>query len=437
MGRLMEVPAIAARTPGGYRDPEISALAVNALLAMGQIDPACQISDNQAEARAAAYWLQVRAFCLAHAGNIAGAELTAELATNADPSDKHFLRRLGRMTTPPKKSETVSVQKALDLALVEAAKDAPELEDLPIALQFGLINRPRPAQLELLLSTFALGTISEAQLVDQMLAQTSDLLAAPEPDADGNLLSPIEVELMALKHAQAQKGQQKMASLFALGRAANEPAIRAQALAQLPDLAKNWSQWLALHRLVSEELRYLPVQEDFAKFAPIFARASLLVGNTEQARQWIQILPVSSDEPGDFGPALRAIGGRTILDEEQMMARMGGPGKDKKQVLIDLLALTALREPLPAKYRQWVSKQSTLEQNSCDHGQGTALRQSARAGAIAETIFRAADLARNEGSNHLPIQCSALIVEALHSVGLEHEARLLAAEWMLSDQFSR
>jgi len=440
-GRLLAVTQITARSPGGIRQPETAALAVNAFLARGQIDQACAISKAQIEARAASYWLQLRAFCLAMDGNIAGAELTAELAGTADPDDGSFVKQINRLTSAPDKPINVTVHSALELAVSEAAHDTISTQDLPLNLAVALGLRQDPDTLQVLIDAYAMGAVSTKPVIQKLLDRAA-ALQTPSTEAQENTPTDIDVEIPSplkreqalLEQAQTAIGADRLALLLALGRGADTTQIRAKALALILEEKSDYLHWLARHRLVIDEIRYIPLDPEYADVAPDFARAALISGDRELARQWIQISEPKAIASHALDIGLQIIGGRIRMDEISMHDRMSGTEKQRLQALDHLMILMALDEPLPAQYRQWVSRQPNKAPNECDSNRLLALDQSAKARATAETILRAADWVRSDGFDTLSAQCSLIIVSSLQRVGLQTEARGAALEWLFSQQ---
>jgi hypothetical protein len=79
-GRAEPVHTLMSRTPRTSESPALSRLYAETAFALGRRDEGCRIADTLLNGRETAYWLRVRAACQAFAGNIAAAELSAELA---------------------------------------------------------------------------------------------------------------------------------------------------------------------------------------------------------------------------------------------------------------------------------------------------------------------------------------------------------------------
>lgn len=439
LGKLHETGEIAARSPRGYHDPQTALFAVNSLLALGQPEPACTIANQLNEARSAPFWLKVRAFCMAKAGNIAGAELIAGLVVEANPENAGFLTRINRLTTPSSQPETVTVQTALELAMVEAAKDIVSPDDLPFVLQAALARRADTRSLGFAFDSFVAGAVSVPDMAEILISHASQMELPLETNSDAQTiqpLSPFEQDLQRLKWAKSQNGMDRLALLFSLGRSANDANLRADALAVLLQPGEHLRDWLALHRLAIEEIRYLPLDQNLAQIAPVFVQASLLANDFELARKWSKIMQPEILEAWAFDLPFRIVNPATKRIKDVALPSTDSEA-EQFQLASELMALHALGHPLDPIARQWLSSRANINEAQCPLGKQIALASSAKAGALAETILRIADLMGNSGFDGLPNSCNTGIVSALQELGLAHEARLAAMEWTFGNRFHK
>ncbi len=438
-GKLHETGEIAARSPRGYHDPQTALFAVNTLLALGQPEPACTIANQLSEARSAPFWLKIRAFCMAKAGNMTGAELIAGLVVEADPENAGFLKRINRLTTSPAQPETVQVQTALELALVEAAGDMVSSDELPFVLQAALAERDGEQSLHFAFESFVTGAISVPNMAELLVAHAAQLEVPVKTNSDTDDIqpqSPFEQDLQRLKWAKSRTGLDQLALLFSLGRSANDANLRADALAVLLQPENNLRQWLALHRLAIEEIRYLPLDQNLVQVAPVFIRASLLAGDFELASNWSKIIEPEMLTAWAFDLPFRMANPTTGSIKNTVLLEKDSE-KKQFQLASDLMALHALDHQLDPTTRQWLSSHANAEEAQCPLGKQIALTSSAKTGAIAETILRIADLMGDSGFDGLPNSCNTRIVSALQELGLSHEARLAALEWTISNRFHK
>lgn len=439
LGHLAAVTQIAALSPGGHRDPELTAITIKALLALNRPHEACDIAAQLTEARGAAFWLQLRAFCLAARGNIAGAELTAELALSADPGSGSFLSSINRITTPDETPMTASPGTALELAMILMAKDTILSQNLTLALQAGVGGQKDLEMIEVLFGSFIYGAVSVGEMYERLLGH-ADQLENPNPvDLTDSTHEPIlafERELDQLKTASSRTGIDRIASLLTLGRNAEDSKIRAEALTLVLDVAPSYMNWLALNRLIAGEIRFLSPGPELKPYASVFVRTNLLAGNSKLANQWLVFVDSDDRQVSTFDALFWAGADSRALGSE-FLRQMGGSEQQQNLLTSDLLAATALGKILSPKLRHWLSLQNQIDQQPCQYAKVLALTASAKSGALAETVLRASDLLRQDGFDTLSDICSAGIVAALQRVGLKDEARIAAMEWMLARRWEQ
>ncbi|VAV89132.1 hypothetical protein MNBD_ALPHA06-1397 [hydrothermal vent metagenome] len=433
LGRFSAVSEILSRSPGAYKDPELTAIAVNALLAQGNTVTACALSQQLSQARGASFWLQMRAFCLAIQGNTAGAELTAELAITAADGNPNFLNWINRLTTPAETKKTVDVQSYLELAMAEAANTFASNQNLPSGLRVALARWPDEQSLPVLMQVFADGLVPVNVVAERLFAHAKTL-AKPEPETPteqtGEQVTPLtvlELELATLNQIKTDTGIDLIASLFALGHNAQSQAVRAEALALLLQIEQPFKSWAAMHRLVAEEIKTIAPEPVLARYAPAFAKAALVTGNVSSAKKWLQLLPPEE---------------RAALSLQQVLFAIGGPALPAQQtpddiLVTDVFSTIALGRKLSPKLRHWLSSKNAGNTKNCPIGKQTALISSARQHALAETVFRAADILRNDSFASLPPLCAMSVIEALRTVGLKQQARLGALEWMFEQRAAK
>jgi len=108
------------RTPQINDSNALSQIFADAAFAVGESSEACRAANALLEGRESAYWLRVRAACLALDGAIPAAELTAELARAQSP-DPAFDQIFDAFTLGRAAPEDVTPRTGLELALISAA----------------------------------------------------------------------------------------------------------------------------------------------------------------------------------------------------------------------------------------------------------------------------------------------------------------------------
>ncbi|MDP1736843.1 MAG: hypothetical protein Q8L23_05325 [Caulobacter sp.] len=128
LGRPQAAWLATERAPGVATNPNLAVAAAEAALIVGQDEVACRISDQLSVGRGELYWLRLRAFCQARAGQVDAAQLTFTLA-NEKARDPVYGRLMGAMMAGAGDPGAASLRNGLELALsrrlaldVEAAR---------------------------------------------------------------------------------------------------------------------------------------------------------------------------------------------------------------------------------------------------------------------------------------------------------------------------
>ncbi len=126
-GRILE------RAPGLERNAELSRAAAESALLAGDAPRACRIAEGLATGRGEAYWLRLRAFCQAEAGQGAQAQLTFDLAQTQARDAVYGRLMTAKLGGAP--AGAASLRNGLDLTLSQslgldlaAAKPSPAVE---------------------------------------------------------------------------------------------------------------------------------------------------------------------------------------------------------------------------------------------------------------------------------------------------------------------
>lgn len=261
--------ALLERTPQLNQSAQLSHVHAEAGFALAETRAACRTAEQLLEGRDQAYWLRARAACSALAGNIAAAELTAELARSVEPAP-----------------------------VFEALFDAYTLQqDLPAGAQ--------PT------------TGLELALAHAIAPDTSIEVAETAPgwlaEAAHNFGPPIELpELLseALETAMAMEGPERATVLGALAGQDLDRTIAAEALAVRLGEAAGQGRFVEVARAYGDEVATLPITADTLAFGKRFVLAAILAGDLETARIWREALldgpPQTEPEPAAGLPDLAA-----------------------------------------------------------------------------------------------------------------------------------
>lgn len=123
--------AVLARTAGIERNGDLARAAAESMLLSGNDQRACQLGDALSVGRDEVYWLKLRTYCQAVAGEAAQAQLTFELV-QAQVKDPIFVRLMGAKLSGGGNPGAASLRNGLDYALsrslgldLTAAKPSP------------------------------------------------------------------------------------------------------------------------------------------------------------------------------------------------------------------------------------------------------------------------------------------------------------------------
>ena len=118
LGDVAGAARILDRASGLERSPELARAAAETALLTADAARACAIAQNLASGRGETYWLRLRAFCQAEAGQTAQAQLTFDLA-QTQARDAVFARLMSAKLTAAAPG-AASLRNGLDLALSRA-----------------------------------------------------------------------------------------------------------------------------------------------------------------------------------------------------------------------------------------------------------------------------------------------------------------------------
>jgi len=130
LGDVAAATRILERAPGLDRNAELSRAGAETALLAGDTARACQLANGLSTGRGEAYWLRLRAFCQAEAGQAGQAQLTFELAQSQARDAVYGRLMAAKLAGTP--AGAASLRNGLDLTLsrslgldLAAAKPAP------------------------------------------------------------------------------------------------------------------------------------------------------------------------------------------------------------------------------------------------------------------------------------------------------------------------
>ena len=441
LGALEAVIDLAERSPGGLSDPENAAIASRAFLALGQDKQACDTASRLQKGRGAVFWLKLRAFCLARQGNTAAAELSADLATEADPDDTDFLLALNRMLV--KDTAPVKPINALELAMARYAGAPVDLSDAPLALHSAMVHAGGLAAIAAARHMAQTGMLQTRILAKLYLAwpgtaKPAKPVPAPAVTAASEAQSvPDDGGAARLERALAQSGDARAALLYQSAALASSNAVRADAIAAGLHHESRFAGFLSAARLYAPLLQKLaPEDVHQSDRQTLFSYALLAGGQAKQARGFVTAGAAAPDSPA----MARLL---TLYANTPPGAPDHGPDNTEKAVeqdrlaYIDLMALGALGKPLKSSARQFLFSHlaDTEEYTPCAAGARAAITTGAARPVRAATILRAALMLADSGFDNASPECGAAVIQALRALAYTGPARQAALEMMLGPRW--
>ena len=445
LGALEAVIDLAERSPGGLSDPENAAIASRAFLALGREDKACETAARLQKGRGAVFWLKLRAFCLARDGKTAAAELSADLAAEADPDDTDFLLALNRMLS--KDPAPVKPISALELAMARHAGAPVDLSEAPLALHSAMSHAQGLDGITAARRLARTGMLRPKTLARLYLAWPGPdpaPKAAPQtppdagaaPQAKSAAPAPDDGGAALLQRAMAAKGDAQAALLYQSAVQASSHAVRAEAIATALHQESRFAGFLFSARLYAPLLLTLtPADAPEAGRQTLFSYALLAAGRPKQARAFAQA--------GDAGlPAamarLFALYGAAVPEPARNAGAAAGEAAAAARLrYIDAMALGALHRPLPPPERQFLFAHAADVQEfaPCSAGARAAIRHGAAMKVRAATLLRAALMLADSGFDQAAPECGAAVIGALETLNLPRAARAAALEMMLGPRW--
>ncbi|AZU05201.1 flagellar hook-length control protein [Glycocaulis alkaliphilus] len=248
-GRVEQVYQLLERTPRLNQSSALSRLHAETAFALGETGPACNTAESLLRGRDEPYWLRARAVCLALAGNMPAAELTADLARSSE-GGRSFGSWFDALVLDRGLPSAQPVSTGLELAI--AITLAPE-ERIHVA-------ENAPAWLK------------------RAAARTGPAITLPEQLDE------------ALEAAMAMEGADRAAALAAIAQQDIDRLIAAEALAARLDDAVNEGRFAEVARAYAMEIETFPINEQTLAHGPRFILALALEGELERAWRWREAL---------------------------------------------------------------------------------------------------------------------------------------------------
>lgn len=253
--RAEQVYQLLERTPRLNQSSALSRLHAETAFSLGETEAACRTAESLLRGRDEAYWLRARAVCLAFAGNMPAAELTADLARSAG-GPGNFSAFF----------DAVVLERGLPA-------DTPVTDGLEMAMAITLAPEERIAVAQ-----------GAPAWLERAAARTGPAITLPEYLDE------------ALEAAMAMEGADRAAALAAIAQQDIDRLIAAEALAARFDDAVTEGRFAEVAKAYAMEIETFPINEQTLAHGPRFVLALALEGQLELAWRWREAL-LAGPEP--------------------------------------------------------------------------------------------------------------------------------------------
>ncbi len=420
LGGVAAAQAIAGAAQNLTQLPALSRVAAQADLITGQDDKACAVGDALTLGREGAFWLRLRAYCQARAGQSAPAQLTLELADQQEHR-ADFERLMTALLSGPQPG--AKIQPALDTALDFAISRklgldwAPALDGAPASIAVAVAQDATPPPAVRLAAAARAARLGIA-VPEAYAAVTPAPAARPSADTPGPL------------------GE---ATLVALAGSTNDLTLKESAVIMLLRRAKDGPEFQALSRLVAPAIAQLMNAKPVLRQPFMFAMAAAATGDVASAKAARAQVGQASGGPAPVDLAvLDALiaAAADPVDPASVraldIAAVGVEGAAKTRTA-GAMALLGGFVPLGPQARFEVAD-GDLGAAQAPAGRLLALEQSAEQGRLGDVALYILGTAVEAGPHGPTPGERALMIRALRLVHLDADARAFAIEGLVALQ---
>lgn len=418
LGDAAGAETIAAGTPALAQKPELSRVAAEAALIRGEEDRACSIGDGLINGREGAFWLRLRAFCQAKAGQTAPAQLTFELAEQ--------------------QGHSADFDRLMTALLAGQTDTAPALDD---ALDYAISKRVSAAWTGGLSAAAAPVAVAVAR--DPAAPPAARLQAAARatrlgfatPEAYA-AVSPVPADVVGAD----QPGAAGEGALVALAAGANDLNLKEAAVIALLKRAKDGPEFQALARLASPSIGQIMAAHPVLRDPALFAAAAAAAGDAASARAARALVGQGMAPPSPLELALldALIAAAASQPDASAVAALDviaaqADGSARARAAAAMALLAGLGAPLGPQARFDVAT-ANLGAAGLASARMLALDQAAEAGRMGDAGLYVLISAADAGAPGPPPGDRALLVRALARVHLDADARAYAVEGLVALQ---
>ncbi len=438
-GRVEEIAALLRRAPQALAAPALNRARLDGLWLGGDHDGACTLALAMVERSNAPIWLKSAAFCHALAGDVDRVALYEELLLETEHQDEAFHALLGAASgRGGKPLASLPAPEPLHVAMLRA-------NNWPVPVDAMAGASPSVAR----------------HLVDSENVPEGLRLEAAERAAESRVLPISRLrELYALAEfgaverrdaaawAQKNPGARADALLYQTARARKRPIDRAEMLAAALAAARAADRYIVVARANKTALETLRPVPGLLGFTAEAGRALLAGGEPELALQWYRMVEQGGDAEREAAwralwPLLLVADARARLplDPARFKAwwrdssKASTPEHARRAGLL-LTVLEALGHTVPEETWSLLYAQAgrTAEATSSP-ALLRGLARAAESGRRGETVLLALLSLGRAGPGGASATTLAAVIRALGRLGFEAEARAVALEAMLAQEF--
>ena len=417
LGDAAGAEAITDRTPNLAQKTDLAMVAAEADLIDGKDDKACALGDALASGRDGGWWVRLRAYCQARAGQTAPAQLTLDLSQQSEQTPDFV--RLMEALLASKDAGTPVLDNGMDFALSRKVSGAWSQglagASAPVAVAVARDPMaPPPARFDAAARALRIG------------------LPAPDTYA---AVTPVPADVAAAN----QPGPAGEAALIALAGATTDLTVKEAAIAALLQRSRDVSELQALAPVAAPSIAQLIAAKAVLKQPALFAMAAAVAGDTASARAARAQVGQGGAPPGPVDLALldALISAASSPPDATAADALdaAGPGAEpaaRARTLQALAMLAALGAPVNAAARFDLS--SVDIEAKATPARLLALDLAARAGRMGDVALYALAIAADAGAAGVAPADRIRIVQALSQAGLKSDARAFAVEGLLALQ---
>ena len=414
LGDVAGVQTITDSTPSLPQKTELSRVAAEADLILGQEDKACAIGDGLAAGRDGGYWLRLRAYCQARAGQGPAAQLTLDLSEQAE-STPDFQRLMSALLAG-KDAGAPALDNGLDFALSRRVS---------ASWTQGMASAAAPIAVAVARDPMApaAARLDAAARAARLGLPVTEAYAATTPPPNG-LVGDIppgpagEAALIALANTTTDLTIKEAAVILVLRRPDDVNGI--EALAPIVD------------PLISQLIAAKAVLKEPVEFAAAAAMAGDLA-SAKAARAGIGQGPSAPPPPAGLAllDALIAVDSPNLDGvTDALDAALGQADAAARAKLGQALGLlSALGAPMSAQARFDLS--SVDLDAKAPASRLIAMDLAARAGRMGDTALYVLQIASDAGPAAMAPAERIRVVQSLAQAGLKTDARAFAVEGLL------